>query len=472
MTVSEAETASSGVFATGGAAGIALTAGCTSFCFVSANLSGRSQVYSAFSSLNLGRQSFDVKNQFHHFTLAGQLGDMGWELSTTSHGSQSARQWSELKDGSFCYTLENRVSVLRNSFPTLRYEDRLHCAKDHGLSFRKSPALVLADGVVECRSRPINTVDLLENHPDFGLFFVSLRFEVVTIPDTRLIQWDCGKLQTLERLNRDLKARKSRALIFTQMKRMLDILESFLNLHCCRYLRLDGTTKTDDRQKVVERFNTDTRIFCMILTTRAGGVGLNLTGADTVIFYDSDYNPAIDNQAQDRAHRIGQTKPVHVYRLISEQTVEESILKRAMEKRALEQQVISQAGFTTDAIQRARGLLKADNSGSKNTVGDGFTLSGSAEKSGTVKNGFRSSSEPNHERKRHTTPENGKNGSISENGERPSPASDIQSSCGQFTGFGAGKAVEAVPHQGKLEGGSVECGSDRDMNEDNGPTGC
>ncbi|KAI0560955.1 hypothetical protein FGB62_95g096 [Gracilaria domingensis] len=154
MTVSEAVTMSSGVFAAGGAAGIALTAGCTSFCFVSANLSGRSQVYSALSSLNLGRQSFDVTNQFHHFILAGQLGDMGWERSVTSHQSQSAGRWSELKDGSFCYTLENRVSVLRNSFPTLRYEDRLHHAKDPGHGFKKSPALILADGVVESRSRP------------------------------------------------------------------------------------------------------------------------------------------------------------------------------------------------------------------------------------------------------------------------------------------------------------------------------
>lgn len=177
----------------------------------------------------------------------------------------------------------------------------------------------------------------------------------VSIPDKRLVQWDCGKLQVLNLLLRKLRRRSSRVLIFTQMTKMLDVLESFLNLHMFRYLRLDGTTKTDDRQKVVQRFNSDKRIFCMILTTRAGGVGLNLTGADSVIFYDTDFNPAIDNQAQDRAHRIGQTKTVNIYRLVCENTVEESILERANVKRALENQIISEAGFTTDAIKQLSG---------------------------------------------------------------------------------------------------------------------
>lgn len=194
----------------------------------------------------------------------------------------------------------------------------------------------------------------------------------VTIPDARLIQWDCGKLQFLDRLLRCLRIRQSRVLIFTQMTKVLDVLESFLSLHSYRYLRLDGTTKTDDRQKVVERFNTDHRIFCMILTTRAGGVGLNLTGADSVVFYDTDYNPAIDNQAQDRAHRIGQTKPVHIYRLVSEQTVEESILRRANDKRNLESIVISSAGFTTEAIRKSVAApLSARGSAVRNDVRNG-----------------------------------------------------------------------------------------------------
>jgi SNF2 family DNA or RNA helicase len=175
---------------------------------------------------------------------------------------------------------------------------------------------------------------------------------VVTLPDTRLIQWDCGKLQILDVLMRRLKREGHRVLVFTQMTRVLDVLESFLNLHAHRYLRLDGGTKAEERQKLVERFNTDTRVFCMILTTRAGGLGLNLTGADTVVFYDTDYNPSMDAQAQDRAHRIGQTKPVHIYRLVSAQTVEENILRRAQQKRTLEDLVISKAGFTTDGFRQ------------------------------------------------------------------------------------------------------------------------
>lgn len=97
----------------------------------------------------------------------------------------------------------------------------------------------------------------------------------------------------------------------------------------------------------MERFNADSRIFCFILSTRSGGLGVNLTGADTVIFYDSDWNPTMDAQAQDRCHRIGQTRDVHIYRLISERTVEENILKKANQKRLLGNIAIEGGNFTT-----------------------------------------------------------------------------------------------------------------------------
>jgi E1A-binding protein p400 len=133
-------------------------------------------------------------------------------------------------------------------------------------------------------------------------------------PERRLIQYDCGKLQTLDILLSQLKRGKHRCLIFTQMTKMLDILELFLNYHGYTYVRLDGTTHIVQRQMLMERFNSDEKIFVFILSTRAGGIGVNLTGADTVIFYDSDWNPTMDAQAQDRCHRIGQTKDVHIYR--------------------------------------------------------------------------------------------------------------------------------------------------------------
>ena len=172
--------------------------------------------------------------------------------------------------------------------------------------------------------------------------------QTLFFPDRRLIEFDCGKLQKLADLLRQLKNRGSRALIFTQMSRVLDVLEIFLSIHGHTYFRLDGSTKVEQRQALMERFNNDKRIFLFILSTRSGGVGINLTGADTVIFYDSDWNPAMDAQAQDRCHRIGQTREVHIYRLISEKTVEENILKKAQQKRLLDNMVIQQGQFTTD----------------------------------------------------------------------------------------------------------------------------
>ncbi|XP_071789876.1 E1A-binding protein p400-like isoform X9 [Asterias amurensis] len=170
---------------------------------------------------------------------------------------------------------------------------------------------------------------------------------VMHFPELRLIQYDCGKLQSLDFLLRKLKLGSHRVLIFTQMTRMLDVLESFLNYHGHIYVRLDGTTKVEQRQVLMDRFNMDKRIFCFILSTRSGGLGINLTGADTVVFYDSDWNPTMDAQAQDRCHRIGQTRDVHIYRLISEMTVEENILKKANQKRLLVDVSIEGGNFTT-----------------------------------------------------------------------------------------------------------------------------
>jgi len=170
----------------------------------------------------------------------------------------------------------------------------------------------------------------------------------VFFPDRRLIQFDCGKLQELASLLRRLKAGGHKALIFTQMTKMLDVLESFLNLYGYTYCRLDGSTKPEQRQIMMQRFNTDPRIFCFILSTRSGGFGINLVGADTVIFYDSDWNPAMDAQAQDRAHRIGQTREVHIYRLVCADTIEENILKKATQKRQLDWMAIQSGGFDTD----------------------------------------------------------------------------------------------------------------------------
>jgi helicase SWR1 len=174
----------------------------------------------------------------------------------------------------------------------------------------------------------------------------------IQFPDKRLLQYDCGKLQALDKLLRRLQAGGHRALIFTQMTKVLNILEQFLNIHGHKYLRLDGATKVEQRQILTDRFNHDPRILCFILSTRSGGLGINLTGADTVIFYDQDWNPAMDKQCQDRCHRIGQTRDVHIYRLVSEHTIEANILRKASQKQMLDDVVIQEGEFTTDYFNK------------------------------------------------------------------------------------------------------------------------
>jgi len=121
-----------------------------------------------------------------------------------------------------------------------------------------------------------------------------------------------------------------RALIFCQMKEMLDMVQTDVLqglLPSVQYLRLDGSVEASKRQEIVNRFNTDPSYDCLLLTTSVGGLGLNLTGADTVIFMEHDWNPQKDMQAMDRAHRIGQKKVVNVYRIVTRGTLEEKILR-------------------------------------------------------------------------------------------------------------------------------------------------
>jgi helicase SWR1 len=194
----------------------------------------------------------------------------------------------------------------------------------------------------------IYNVQSISQSPEPDAFHESRVRLSIAFPDKRLLQYDCGKLQRLADLLRELQSRGSRALIFTQMTSVLDILEQFLNIHGYRYLRLDGSTKIEQRQDMMERFNRDTRIDVFILSSRSGGVGMNLTGADTVIFYDLDWNPQMDKQCQDRAHRIGQTRDVHIYKFVSEHTIEVNILRKSNQKRLLDEVVIQEGEFTTD----------------------------------------------------------------------------------------------------------------------------
>lgn len=152
-----------------------------------------------------------------------------------------------------------------------------------------------------------------------------------------------GKMSLLHKLLPKLKAQGSRVLIFTQMTRVLDIMEDYMRLQQYGYCRIDGNTDGESRDAQMDEFNAEgSPKFCFLLSTRAGGLGINLATADIVILYDSDWNPQVDLQAMDRAHRIGQKKPVQVFRFIADGTVEEKIMERADRKLFLDAAVIQQ----------------------------------------------------------------------------------------------------------------------------------
>jgi ATP-dependent helicase STH1/SNF2 len=167
-----------------------------------------------------------------------------------------------------------------------------------------------------------------------------------------------GKFELLDRILPKYKATGHRVLMFFQMTAIMDIMEDFLRFRGISYLRLDGTTKSEDRSDLLRDFNRpDSPYFMFLLSTRAGGLGLNLQTADTVIIYDSDWNPHQDLQAQDRAHRIGQKNEVRILRLISSASVEEKILERARFKLDMDGKVIQAGRFDNKSSETDRDAM-------------------------------------------------------------------------------------------------------------------
>ncbi|GES69829.1 hypothetical protein SCEPF1_0040000800 [Saccharomyces cerevisiae] len=182
------------------------------------------------------------------------------------------------------------------------------------------------------------------NHP-----FVFDEVEGVVNPsrgNSDLLFRVAGKFELLDRVLPKFKASGHRVLMFFQMTQVMDIMEDFLRMKDLKYMRLDGSTKTEERTEMLNAFNApDSDYFCFLLSTRAGGLGLNLQTADTVIIFDTDWNPHQDLQAQDRAHRIGQKNEVRILRLITTDSVEEVILERAMQKLDIDGKVIQAGKF-------------------------------------------------------------------------------------------------------------------------------
>jgi SWI/SNF-related matrix-associated actin-dependent regulator of chromatin subfamily A member 5 len=170
---------------------------------------------------------------------------------------------------------------------------------------------------------------------------------------------NAGKMVLLDKLLPKLKDRDSRVLIFSQMTRLLDILEDYLIYRGYQYCRIDGNTGGEDRDASIEAYNKPgSEKFVFLLSTRAGGLGINLATADVVILYDSDWNPQVDLQAQDRAHRIGQKKEVQVFRFCTEYTIEEKVIERAYKKLALDALVIQQGRLAEQKTVNKDDLLQ------------------------------------------------------------------------------------------------------------------
>ena len=194
------------------------------------------------------------------------------------------------------------------------------------------------------------------NHP---FVFEEVEDQVNPTRGTNDLLWrTAGKFELLDRIMPKFHATGHRVLMFFQMTQIMNIMEDFLRLRGMKYLRLDGSTKADDRSDLLKLFNApNSEYFCFLLSTRAGGLGLNLQTADTVVIYDSDWNPHQDLQAQDRAHRIGQKNEVRILRLITSNSVEEKILERANFKLDMDGKVIQAGKFDNKSTNEERDAM-------------------------------------------------------------------------------------------------------------------
>ncbi|QCD91018.1 SWI/SNF-related matrix-associated actin-dependent regulator of chromatin subfamily A member 5 [Vigna unguiculata] len=207
--------------------------------------------------------------------------------------------------------------------------------KEKMSSGRPLPGSLVRNLAIQLR-KVCNHPDLLDSACDDTSFY----------PPVNEIVEQCGKFHLLDRLVQRLFARNHKVLVFSQWTKVLDIMDYYFSEKGFEVCRIDGSVKLDERKRQLQDFNDENsncRVF--LLSTRAGGLGINLTAADTCILYDSDWNPQMDLQAMDRCHRIGQTKPVHVYRLSTAQSIEDRMLRRAFSKLKLEHVVIGKGQF-------------------------------------------------------------------------------------------------------------------------------
>ncbi|KAF0526036.1 ATP-dependent helicase STH1/SNF2 [Gigaspora margarita] len=200
-----------------------------------------------------------------------------------------------------------------------------------------------------------NTIIQLRKICCHPFVFKEVETDINTTNDETMLIRVSGKFEFLDRILPKLLQSKHRVLIFFQMTAIMDIMEDYLHWRQYKFLRLDGNIKAEERTRLLKDFNApDSPYFIFLLSTRAGGLGLNLQSADTVIIFDSDWNPHQDLQAQDRAHRIGQTNEVRILRLISQNSIEETVLARAQYKLDIDGKVIQAGKFDQKSTPQER----------------------------------------------------------------------------------------------------------------------
>ncbi|TIA91290.1 hypothetical protein E3P99_01135 [Wallemia hederae] len=224
----------------------------------------------------------------------------------------------------------------------------LRKAANHPLLFRRHfNTSVVREMAKDCLKEPDFkesvyelVVEDMEIMTDSELQQFTKNFQTVnkyTLPDT--VYMDSGKITALMKILKESKERGDRVLVFSQFTMMLDILKKVLDQHAIRYLMFTGQTQVEERQILVDEFFEDTDIQVFLLSTKAGGLGINLTAANVVVIFDSDWNPHADRQAGDRAFRIGQTKDVTIHKFVSRGTIEEDMLRLAETKLKLDKAV-------------------------------------------------------------------------------------------------------------------------------------
>jgi SWI/SNF-related matrix-associated actin-dependent regulator 1 of chromatin subfamily A len=183
-------------------------------------------------------------------------------------------------------------------------------------------------------------IEEMQKGSDFWLHQWCIDYQCISSFDIPNLAWlDSGKVESMIKLVKAYKENGDRVLIFSQFALVLDILEAVLNSSLIHYTRIDGSTKIDERQTLIDTFRDDESITAFLLTTKAGGTGINLMYANKVIIFDGSFNPQDDRQAENRAHRVGQTRPVEVVRLVTRGTVEEQIWALGKSKLALDGRV-------------------------------------------------------------------------------------------------------------------------------------